>query len=108
MYISGGENVYPAEVEAALASHPDILDAAVVGIPDIRWGECGLAYVVLRPDAVATGDEIAGHCAARLATFKRPARILFVEAIPRTASGKVQKHVLRQFHSDETLQRQAP
>ncbi|MBY3123014.1 AMP-binding protein [Rhizobium laguerreae] len=106
MYISGGENVYPAEVEAALASHPDILDAAVVGIADIRWGECGLAYVVLRPSAVATVDEIAGHCAARLAAFKRPARILFVEAIPRTASGKVQKHVLRQFHSDETLQRQ--
>ncbi|NNU37804.1 AMP-binding protein [Rhizobium sophorae] len=107
MYISGGENVYPAEVEAALASHPDILDAVVVGIPDIRWGECGLAYVVLRQGAVATGDDIAGHCAARLAAFKRPARILFVEAIPRTASGKVQKHVLRQFHSDETLQRQA-
>lgn len=107
MYISGGENVYPAEVEAALASHPDILDAAVVGIPDIRWGECGVAYVVLRPGAAATGDEIAGHCAARLAAFKRPARILFVEAIPRTASGKVQKNVLRQFHSDETPQRQA-
>jgi len=107
MYISGGENVYPAEVEAALASHPDILDAAVVGIPDIRWGECGVAYVVLRPGAATTGDEIAGHCAVRLAAFKRPARILFVETIPRTASGKVQKHVLRQFHSDETLQRQA-
>ncbi|MDC9837126.1 AMP-binding protein [Rhizobium binxianense] len=107
MYISGGENVYPAEVEAALVSHPDILDVAVVGIPDTRWGECGIAYIVLRPGAVATGEEIAGHCAARLAAFKRPARILFVETIPRTASGKVQKHVLRQLHSDETLQRQA-
>lgn len=107
MYISGGENVYPAEVEAVLASHPAVLDAAVVGVPDSRWGECGLAYIVLRPGATATGDEIAGHCAARLAAFKRPARILLVETIPRTASGKVQKHVLRQFHSDETLQRQA-
>jgi len=107
MYISGGENVYPAEVEAALASHPDVLDAAVVGVPDSRWGECGIAYIVLRPGAMATGDEIAGHCAARLAAFKHPARILFVETIPRTASGKVQKHVLRQSHSDETLQRQA-
>lgn len=107
MYISGGENVYPAEVEAVLASHPDVLDAAVVGVPDSRWGECGVAYIVLRPGATAMGDEIASHCAVRLAAFKRPARILFVETIPRTASGKVQKHVLRQFHSDETLQRQA-
>ncbi|CAN7485944.1 AMP-binding protein [Pararhizobium sp. LjRoot235] len=107
MYISGGENVFPAEVEAVLASHPAVLDAVVVGIPDSRWGECGLAYIVLRPGATATGDEIAGHCAARLAAFKRPARILFVETIPRTASGKVQKHVLRQSHSDEILQRQA-
>ncbi|RUM23336.1 feruloyl-CoA synthetase [Rhizobium vallis] len=107
MYISGGENVYPAEVEAVLASHPDILDVAVVGIPDIRWGECGVAYVVLRPGAATTGEEIAGHCVAKLAAFKRPARIFFVETIPRTASGKVQKHVLRQLHSDETLQRQA-
>ncbi|MBB4190362.1 fatty-acyl-CoA synthase [Rhizobium aethiopicum] len=107
MYISGGENVYPAEVEAVLASHPDILDVAVVGIPDNRWGECGVAYVVLRPGAVVTGEAIAGHCAVRLAAFKRPAHILFVEAVPRTASGKVQKHVLRQLHSDETLQRQA-
>ncbi|KPH07076.1 feruloyl-CoA synthetase (plasmid) [Rhizobium acidisoli] len=106
MYISGGENVYPAEVEAALASHPDILDVAVVGISDVRWGECGIAYVVLRPGAAATAEAIAVHCAARLAAFKRPTRILFVEAIPRTASGKVQKHVLRQLHS-ETLQRQA-
>ncbi|OWV98010.1 AMP-binding protein [Rhizobium sp. R693] len=107
MYISGGENVYPAEVEAALASHPAILDTAVVGIPDARWGECGIAYVVLRPGLVATGEEIAGHCAERLAAFKRPARILFVETIPRTASGKVQKHLLRHQHSQEILQRQA-
>jgi fatty-acyl-CoA synthase len=107
MYISGGENVYPAEVEAALASHPDVLDAAVVGVPDSRWGECGVAYIVLRPGATATVDEVSGHCAARLAAFKRPARVLLVETIPRTASGKVQKHVLRQSHSDEILQRQA-
>ncbi|WP_028747143.1 AMP-binding protein [Rhizobium mesoamericanum] len=101
MYISGGENVYPAEVEAVLASHPDVLDAAIVGIPDMKWGECGLAYVVLRPGAATTAEAIAGHCAAKLAAFKRPAHILFVETIPRTASGKVQKHVLRQLHSDE-------
>ncbi|ANL76467.1 acyl-CoA synthetase protein (plasmid) [Rhizobium phaseoli] len=107
MYISGGENVYPAEVEAALASHPAVLDAAVIGVPDERWGECGVAYVVLRPGVAATGEEIAGHCAERLAAFKRPVRILFIETIPRTASGKVQKHVLRQHHSEEILQRQA-
>ncbi|MBB3660588.1 fatty-acyl-CoA synthase [Rhizobium sp. BK650] len=107
MYISGGENVYPAEVEAVLAGHPDIVDAAVVGIPDIRWGECGVAYVVLRPGTATAGEEIADHCAAKLAAFKRPAHILVVDTIPRTASGKVQKHVLRQLYSDETLQRQA-
>lgn len=96
MYISGGENVYPAEVEAVLVAHPAVLDAAVIGIADERWGEAGLACIVLRPGATADAAEIAGHCDARLARFKRPAAIRFVEAIPRTASGKIQKPLLRQ------------
>jgi len=96
MYISGGENVYPAEVEAVLVAHPAVLDAAVIGIADERWGEAGLACIVLHPGATADAAEIVGHCDARLARFKRPAAIRFVDAIPRTASGKIQKPLLRQ------------
>lgn len=97
MYISGGENVFPAEVEAIIGAHPKVLDVAVVGAPDPKWGECGIAFVVAAV-ADATADEILLHCAERLASYKRPARVVFLEAIPRTASGKAQKHVLRTRH----------
>lgn len=97
MYISGGENVFPAEVEAVIGTHPEVLDVAVIGVPDERWGECGLAFVVMAGEARA--DEILNHCAARLASYKRPARVVFLKAIPRTASGKAQKHILRQSHA---------
>ncbi|RYC23139.1 AMP-binding protein [Ciceribacter ferrooxidans] len=97
MYISGGENVFPAEVEAVIGAHPKVLDVAVVGAPDPKWGECGIAFVVAAV-ADATADEILLHCAERLASYKRPARVVFLEAIPRTASGKAQKHVLRSRH----------
>lgn len=95
MFISGGENVYPAEIEAALLAHPAVQEAAVIGVPDARWGETGHAFIVPRPGRNPTIEEIALHCEARLARFKLPARILIVETIPRTASGKVQKHLLR-------------
>ena len=99
MYISGGENVFPAEVEAIIATHPAVRDVAVIGIPDPRWGESGLAFVVpASPETLA--EDILNHCAARLATFKRPLRVVFLETIPRTASGKAQKHILRQSHID--------
>jgi fatty-acyl-CoA synthase len=91
MYISGGENVYPAEVEAVLHEHPLVEDAAVVGVPDERWGEVGVAYVV------ASGvdeDELLGWCSDRLARFKVPRSVLFVEGIPRNAMGKMQKQEL--------------
>jgi fatty-acyl-CoA synthase len=91
MYISGGENVYPAEVEAALHEHPQVADAAVVGVPDERWGECGIAFVVA--DGVAE-EELLAWCAARLARFKVPTAIRFVEEIPRNSLGKIQKQSL--------------
>lgn len=101
MYISGGENVYPGEVEAALATHPAVAEAAVLGVPDARWGEVGIAYVVLRPGSDGSVEALARHLEGRLARFKRPARILIVDTIPRTASGKIQKHLLRTAHANK-------
>jgi len=91
MYISGGENVYPAEVESVLHEHTGVADAAVVGVPDDRWGEVGAAYVVA--DGVS-GDELLAWCEARLARFKVPKSIRFVDEIPRNSMGKAQKQEL--------------
>jgi fatty-acyl-CoA synthase len=95
MYISGGENVYPAEVEAALAELHEIGECAVVGVPNERWGEVGRAYVIPVPGKSITAEEVIAHCTARLAKFKVPQSAVITDAIPRTASGKVQKHILR-------------
>jgi len=95
MYISGGENVYPAEIEAALAEHPAVAESAIVGVADPRWGESGCAYVVLRGGANASGEAIVTHCRERLAGYKVPKHVRFVETLPRTASGKVKKQELR-------------
>jgi fatty-acyl-CoA synthase len=95
MYVSGGENVYPAEVEAVLAAHPDVADAAVVGVPDARWGETGVAFVVARAGTAFDRGGLAAHCAAHLARYKCPARIVAIEAIPRSAAGKILKPLLR-------------
>lgn len=94
MYISGGENVYPAEVEAVLAELPEIAEAAVIGVPSERWGEVGRAFVILKAGAELTAEAVVAHCAARLAKFKVPASVVIADSIPRTASGKVQKHLL--------------
>jgi fatty-acyl-CoA synthase len=91
MYISGGENVYPAEIEAVLHEHPQVQDAAVVGIPHERWGECGVAFVVADGP---TEDELIAWCEARLARFKVPTSIRFVGEIPRNSLGKIQKQGL--------------
>ncbi len=100
MYISGGENVYPAEVEAALAELTNIGECAVVGVPDERWGEVGRAYIIPVPGQSVTPEEVIAHCTTRLAKFKVPKTAVITDSIPRTASGKVQKHLLR----DRTLE----
>ncbi|MFM2043015.1 MAG: hypothetical protein RLY86_1591 [Pseudomonadota bacterium] len=95
MFISGGENVYPAEVENVLMLHPAVLEAAVVGVPDPTWGEVGRAYLRLR-DGIARPDDadLAAFCRARLAAYKVPKSFAHMDEFPRTAAGKVQKHKL--------------
>ena len=99
MYISGGENVYPAEVEQVLATLPGVAEVAVVGLPDAQWGEIGVACVVTAPGAALTADDVIRHARANLATYKAPRRVEFVAALARTASGKVQKGELRRQFS---------
>ena len=96
MFISGGENVYPAEVEEALYAHPAVAECAVIGVPDARWGEVGRAFVVLRPGARATPEELLLALDGRLARFKIPKSVALVETLPRTGSGKVLKSQLRE------------
>lgn len=97
MYISGGENVYPAEVENALLDVSGVREAAVIGVPNEKWGEAGRAFVVLFPDTTGlTGRQIRQHLKDRLASYKLPAVIDVVDELPRTTTGKIQKHVLRE------------
>jgi fatty-acyl-CoA synthase len=91
MFISGGENVYPAEVEAVIADCPGVALAAVVGIPDVRWGEVGVAYIEGRPGHDIGSDAIRGFLAGRLAKFKQPHRNEVEATLPRTGSGKIDK-----------------
>jgi acyl-CoA synthetase (AMP-forming)/AMP-acid ligase II len=95
MYIVGGFNAYPAEIEAALLRHPDIAMAAVIGIPDDRLGEVGMAFVVLKPGAVASADEIINWSRQEMANYKVPRRVSIVEELPLNAVGKVVKPELR-------------
>ena len=96
MFISGGENVYPVEIETALREHPGVREAAVIGIPDERWGEVGRAYVIPVPGANPAPEELVQHCQGLIARYKIPKEVLIVAELPRTGSGKVMKHVLRQ------------
>jgi len=98
LIISGGENISSIEVEGFLYKHPAVLEAAVIGVPDERWGETVCALVVLKPGAQASEEELIEFCRAQLAHFKCPRRIQFIEALPRTATGKIQKNVLRDKH----------
>ncbi len=97
MFISGAENVYPAEVEAALAQHPAVAAVAVVGVPDARWGEVGHAVVVLRDDAEVSAADLRAFCDGRLARFKIPKHITFTDALPVSDSGKVLRRALRDW-----------
>ena len=96
MIVSGGENVYPVEVEEALAQHPAVDQAAVIGVPHARWGEAVKALVVLRPGAVAGAEELVAFARERLAGYKLPRSFEFVDELPRTPSGKVLKRELRE------------
>jgi acyl-CoA synthetase (AMP-forming)/AMP-acid ligase II len=97
MIISGGENIYCAEVENVLAAHPAVADVAVVAAPHERWGETPVAVVVAADPAVPpTLDDLTEWCRTRLASYKKPTQLLLLEALPRNASGKVLKPVLRE------------
>ena len=98
MFISGGENVYPAEIEHILLSHPKILDAAVVGIPSEKWGEVGKAFVVLREGQAMQSPEITGYLEGKLGRYKIPKIFEFVDKLPKTASGKIKKRLLKDIH----------
>ncbi|KOV56270.1 AMP-dependent synthetase [Streptomyces sp. MMG1121] len=95
MFVSGGENVYPAEVEAALLTHPAVRECAVVGVPHQVWGEVGHAVLVLEPGAHADAEEVLAHTRALLAKYKVPRTVAFADSLPRTASGKVVKAAVR-------------
>ena len=92
--ISGGENIYPAEVESVLAGHPGVAEVALIAAPDQRWGEVGWAVAVARPGHSIDPDELLAHAAARLARYKLPRRIIAAASLPKTAAGKVDKPAL--------------
>jgi acyl-CoA synthetase (AMP-forming)/AMP-acid ligase II len=95
MYICGGFNVYPAEVERALATLPAVSESAVIGVPDPRLGEVGKAFVVLRPGCSVSSPEVLDFCRGRLANYKVPRSVEVRDSLPRNASGKVLKYLLR-------------
>ncbi len=94
LIISGGENIYPSEVESVLAGHPDVAEVAVIGVADPKWGEVPRALVVSRPDAAPSADALLAYCQGRLARYKTPRSFHFVDALPRTAAGKVDRREL--------------
>jgi fatty-acyl-CoA synthase len=96
MYISGGENVYPAEVEQVIYQLEAVAEAAVIGVPDEKWGETGMAIVVVKPGYSLTANEVIAHCARNLAKFKTPRHVAFTDALPRNAAGKVLKRELKE------------
>jgi fatty-acyl-CoA synthase len=102
MIIRGGENIYPREIEQVLYTHPAVGDAAVVGVPDDHWGEQVAAFIQPAPGRTATQEELAVYCREHLAAHKVPRQWVFTNAFPLTASGKVQKFLLReQFTSGQ-------
>lgn len=100
MFISGGENVYPAEVEAAVAAHPAVVECAVIGVPHESWGEVGLAAVALREGAALDADALAAWLKTQLAGYKRPREFLFLPALPKTGAGKFNKPEIRRLHAE--------
>ena len=93
--ISGGENISSIELEGVLLAHPSVMEAAVVGMAHAKWGETPVAHVVLRAESAATEEQLRQHCRERLAGFKVPTQVYFVTELPKTATGKIKKYVLR-------------
>jgi acyl-CoA synthetase (AMP-forming)/AMP-acid ligase II len=96
MIVTGGENVYPAEVENAVFGHAAVADVAVIGVPDDKWGEAVKAIVVLKPGTTATAEEIITYTRSRIAGYKLPKTVDFIEVLPRNPSGKVLRRELRE------------
>ncbi len=107
MYISGGENVYPAEVEAVIFSHPAVDECAVIGVPDERWGEVGAAFISTKVPGGLTEDEIRSYLLERMAKYKVPVHIYFEPSLPRTGAGKLQKTELRKRIEDRAARAQS-
>lgn len=100
LIISGGENISPREVEEVIYQHPKVRECSVIGIPDDRWGEQVRAIVVLRPDETLVESELLSFCKARLAKYKMPKSIVFVDQLPKDPVGKIQKRILRESYSN--------
>jgi acyl-CoA synthetase (AMP-forming)/AMP-acid ligase II len=96
MYISGGSNVYPREIEEKLLMHPALSEVAVLGVPDATWGEVGVAVCVLRPGTTLSEAELAGWIEGKVARYKKPKRFLFWEILPKSAYGKITKKLIRE------------
>jgi acyl-CoA synthetase (AMP-forming)/AMP-acid ligase II len=96
LIVRGGENISPEEVENVLYTHPKVEEAAVIGVSDLEWGAEPRAIVVLRKGETATPDEIMEYCREKLASFKRPRSVVFVEELPKTSTGKVLRRTLRE------------
>jgi fatty-acyl-CoA synthase len=105
MIISGGENVYPAEVEDLLLAHPDVIECAVIGVPDDKWGEVPRAVVVLREGATSDADELLASLAGHLARYKIPKSVVIADELPRTASGKLLKSRVRSRYANDSQSR---
>jgi fatty-acyl-CoA synthase len=101
MIIRGGENVYPREIEEFLYTHPDVVDAQVIGVPDVRFGEEIMAWVVLREGSELTVEELTDYCKGKIAHFKVPRYVRFVGEFPMTVTGKVQKFRMREMAIDD-------
>jgi fatty-acyl-CoA synthase len=108
LIISGGENIYPAEVERVLLEHPDVVECGVIGRPDVRWDEVPVAYVIRRAGCSVEAEDLKAHVMTQLARFKVPRDIVFVDDLPRTALGKVQHFMLRQLYEPAPSEGDAP
>jgi fatty-acyl-CoA synthase len=105
MYRSGGENVYPAEVEKVLAGHPKISNVAIIGVPDDRWGETGMAFIVPVEGETIVEEEVYAYLEGKVARFKYPKHFNFVDDLPLTPTMKVKKGVLKERFAKETVGR---